>query len=192
MVVLSTTYDEAGRHVLRTGDRVYWALCTISDPYLLEVSLRVAEALVSKVRVGQEVVVTAEGVPGRKFRARVLSIGTVAHKVSPWEDSTADTSERVFDVTVKLLDVDPKVLRPGMKAKAKFVFRRLPKASYVPLVSVTHRPGKGEFVYVQRGPVFEERKVETGERNDEAVVVRAGLRVGERVALGDPTKVETE
>ncbi len=43
-----------------------------------------------------------------------------------------------------------------------------------------------------RGSVFVARKVETGERNDEAVVVRKGLELGERVALGDPTKVETE
>jgi multidrug efflux pump subunit AcrA (membrane-fusion protein) len=47
-------------------------------------------------------------------------------------------------------------------------------------------------VYVQQGDRFVPRKVETGESNDEAVAVLSGLRAGEHVALGDPTKVEAE
>jgi len=193
MAVLSMTWDENSgqRRTLRAGDRVRWgALCMITDPTQMEVSVRVTEARISQVKLDQEVVVTAEGVPGRRFKGKVATVSTVASAVPPWDDPTANANERAFDVTVKMLDVDPKVLRPGMKAKAEFVLRRLPKAIAVPLIALTHRPGQGEFVYVQRGSVFEERKVESAERNDEAVVVRRGLRAGERVALGDPTKLE--
>ncbi len=170
-----------------------WAgIGSITDPLKLQVAVRVGEAMASQVKLGQEVVITAEGVLGRRFRGRVSTIGTVAHKVDPFEDVNAVTNERVFDVAVKILDVDPKVLRPGMKARAKFVFRRLSKARYVPLAAVIHRPGEGEFVYVTHGSGFQPREIGTGERNDEAVVVTRGLRGGERVALGDPTKAETE
>ncbi len=192
MVVLNMAYDDTGRHILRVGDRLWNGIGCITDPRKLEVAVRVNEALASKVKVGQEVMITAEGTQGRRFEGRVASIGMVARTVSPWEDITAVANERVFDVLVRVLDVDPRLLRPGMKAKAKFVFRRLAKARYVPVTSVLHRPGEGEYVYVAQGDRFVARKVKTGARNDEAVEIRGGLKPGERVALSDPTKVETE
>jgi len=50
----------------------------------------------------------------------------------------------------------------------------------------------GEVVYVQQRGEFIPRRVETGDRNDEAVVAVSGLKEGERVALTDPTRMEAE
>ena len=191
VVILGQAWDESGRHTIRVGDRVESSVCSITDPTKLRIQVRVAEGAANRLKVGQEVVVTAEGVPG-SFQGKVATIGAVAHTVSRWDDPNADPNERVFDVSVTVLKVDPKVLRPGIKTKAKFVFSRLAKAMYVPLTAVIRRPGQGEFVYVKRGDRYEERKVTTGERNDESVVVRSGLPAGERVALSDPTKVQSE
>jgi membrane fusion protein (multidrug efflux system) len=99
---------------------------------------------------------------------------------------------RYFDVTVNVLEADPTVVKPGMKAKVRFVSELIKDAIYVPVSAVFDRPPRGQFVYVQHSGRFEERKVKTGKRNDEAVVVTEGLRKGERVALSDPTKVGAE
>ncbi len=192
MVVLGTTFSETGPRTIREGDRAYFSVASISDPKKLQVALRIDEATASKLKVGQQVSVTAEGVPGRTFKATIETIGTVAHTVDLWDDPNASANERVFDIWVKVLDADPKVLRPGMKARARFIFARLPKRVSVPTEAIIHKPGRGEFVYVKRGEVFVARKVKTGERNDEAVAVLSGLKPGERVALGDPTKIEAE
>ena len=191
MVVLGTTWDN-GRRTIREGDRAYWSVASISDAKKLQVSLHVDEATASRLKVGQEVSVTAEGVPDRTFKANVALIGTVAHKVEFWEDVNATPNQRVFDIWVKVQNADTKVLRPGMKAKARFIFGRLPKRISVPAEAIVSRPGRGEYVYVQQGDRFVPRKVKTGESNDEAVAVLSGLRAGEHVALGDPTKVEAE
>ncbi len=98
----------------------------VTDPAKLMVFLHLGEAVAYRVKVGQEVVVTAEGVPGRRFKGKVASIGTVAHTVHALgrPDGESHTSA-YFDVKVTLLDIDPKVLRPGMKAEATFVLDRL-------------------------------------------------------------------
>jgi multidrug efflux pump subunit AcrA (membrane-fusion protein) len=76
-----------------------------------------------------------------------------------------------------------------MKAKVQFVFEKLSETVYVPVEAVFDRPG-GQVTYVATGDGFEERPVETGERNDKAVVITKGLKAGERVALSDPTRAE--
>jgi hypothetical protein len=43
-------------------------------------------------------------------------------------------------------------------------------------------------VYVQRGQKFPVRVIEVGKRNDNDIVVLAGLKVGEMVALEDPAE----
>ena len=41
---------------------------------------------------------------------------------------------------------------------------------------------------MKQGETFVRREVETGERNEVAVVIRKGLSGGETVALSDPTR----
>jgi len=194
VVVLGTTWDQGGHRTLREGDRVRprMKVCDITVLSALRAMVRVDEAAASRLRIGQEAVITVKGLPKREFQGKVATIGAVARSVQAWEDPNAVPDQRVFDVGVTIANVDPKVLRPGVTVNVKFVFRRLPASLFVALSALFDRPPRGEFVYVQRGNRFVERKVVTGERNDEAVVIREGLRPGERVALSDPTKVETD
>jgi HlyD family secretion protein len=192
IVVLGDTYDPAtGRRTLREGDRVRWRmkLADITDLSQVEVALRVEESSGGQLELGQAAVITVVGIPDREFAGEITKIGAVARRVPPWEDPNAATDERVFDVTVRLSDPDAALIRPGMKAKAQFVFEELAEAVYVPLESVFERP-EGQVVYVARSRGFDARKVETSKRNDEAVVITKGLKAGERVALSDPTRGE--
>lgn len=190
VVVLGTTWDQGGRRTLREGDRVWHRIkiCDITVLSALQAMVGVDEAAASRLRVGQEALLSVKGFPKRQFRGRIASIGAVAHRVETWEDPNATPDQRVFDVVVKIDNPDIKVLRPGVKVRVTFVFRHLPESTYVPVRAVFDKPPRGEVVYVLRGARFEERRVVTGERNDEAVVIKEGLRPGERVALTDPTR----
>ena len=193
VVVLGQTWDQSGQRTLRQGDRVSsgMELATIADLSQLEVALRVEDSAAARVKPGQEAVVTAIGVPGREFRAKVLSVGAVARLVPPWEDPSAQADQRVFDVRVRIEKPDLKVLRPGMKAKVQFVFERLPKAIYVPKQAVFGREGS-QVVYLLSGDRFVPRKVKVGKRSEETVQIVRGLKPGDRVALADPTRREGE
>ena len=193
VVVLGKTWDETGRRELREGDRVRsrMKVADITDLSELLVSMKIEDSAAGRLKLGQEAIVKVIGVSEREFKGKLTSMGAVARRVPPWEDPDAPAGQRIFDIKVKVLDPDPKLVRPGTKAEVQFVFEKLPAAIYVPLKAVFDKPG-GQVAYVAVKDGFEERRVETGKRNDEAVVVKSGLKPGERVALSDPTHREAE
>jgi len=193
VVVLGKTWSSEGRRTLRAGDRIWHAMkvCDITGLSSLELKVRVEEASANRTEVGQEGVITVASDPDREFQGEVTSIGAVAHEISQLEDPRAVPGQRVFDVTVKILDPDPEALPPGASAEVQLLSKRIPEAVYVPKEAVFDKP-EGKFVYVQRLGRFSRRRVETGERNDEAVVVVSGLSPGQRVALSEPTRLEAK
>jgi RND family efflux transporter MFP subunit len=194
VIVLGTTYqDMGGERPLRQGDRVWsrMRIATITSFTELQVAVRLEDSSVGRLKVGQETIIRVLGASEQEFRGRVSSVSSAARRIPPWEDPNAPTDQRVFDVKVTVLDPDPKLMRPGVKTKVQFVFERVPKAVYVPLKAVFDRPG-GQVVYVVDGNRIAARRVQTGQRNDEAVVVTRGLTGEERLALVDPTRAEAE
>ncbi len=189
IVVLGKTWGETGRRTLREGDRV-WSSMKIADITNLEalqVRLLVDENSIAQLKVGQEAVITVKTALDKEFAGKITSIGAVAHEVSRWEDPQAVPGTRVFDVIVKVIKPDIKILRPGINAKVQFVSARKKEAIYIPLAAVFDRP-EGQVVFVRKGNGFVSRKIKTGERNDEAVVILDGLKPNEQVALSDPTR----
>ncbi|NIM06883.1 MAG: HlyD family efflux transporter periplasmic adaptor subunit [Armatimonadetes bacterium] len=195
VVVLGRTWDRSvgGRRALREGDHVWWRrrIAHITDLTNLEVSVRVEESSADKIRLDQEVIVNFLGVPEREFEGKVSAIGAVARPAWLLDDPSLPPDQNVFDIKVTLLDPDLKVLRPGMKGDVQFIFSKVSEAIYIPVEAVFSK-AKGKVVYVSVDGGFVPRRVETGERNDEAVVITKGLKEGERVALSDPTKTEAK
>lgn len=191
VVVLGKTWGEMGRRTLREGDRLRWRMkvADIADLSNLRVELRVDEASIHKVRVGQQAVITPKGASEPAFEGEVVSIGAVAREVQPFEDPNAVPGQRSFDVVVKIHNPDVEVVRPGMAADVQFVSERLEEVLAIAVEAVFDREGR-QVVYVQKRTGFVARAVETGERNDEAVVILKGLRERDRVALLDPTRQE--
>jgi multidrug resistance efflux pump len=189
VVVLGKTWGETGRRTIREGDRV-WSrqkVADITNLSALEVRLRVDENSVHRLKPKQQAVITVKGALGREFGGEVIAIGAVARMAVPWEDPQAVPGQRIFDVSVKVLKPDVAILRPGVKAEVQFVFDRIAEATYVPMQAVHDRPG-GQVVYLQQGRRFLPRKIKTGDRNDKSVVILAGVKPGDRVALSDPTR----
>jgi len=191
VVVLGKTWGEGGRRTLKEGDRV-WSRMKIADLTnlsSLEVRVRVDEASVHDLKVGQDAVITLKTVADREFAGKLTSIGAVAHEVDRWDASDAVPGQRVFDVTVQILEPDLTVLRPGVSAEVQFVAKRIKEALYVPVEAIFDKSG-GEVVYVKQGGRFVPRQVKIGERNEKAVTILEGLKAGEEVALSDPTREE--
>ena len=153
----------------------------------MSVQGRVKETDIGLLRAGQEAEIEFDALVGRTFPGVVSSVGAVAREVWIWEDPTAEANERVFDVLVKVKESSPEGLKPGLNARARIVLERLPSAVFVPLEAVFDRDGT-MCAYVAQGDRLIRREVETGERNETSVVVRAGLSPGESVALSDPTR----
>jgi len=115
-------------------------LMTISDLGAINAEVKVAEAEVLRVVVGQAAVVTLEALAGKRFPGKVVEIGASALPVSG-----TGAAAREFKVVVRLDHPDPG-LRPGLTCDAEIVTSERTNVLTVPLQSVVLRtlPPGGE------------------------------------------------
>lgn len=112
-------------------------LMTISDLGQIDAEVKVAEADVLRLAIGQASTVTLEAVPGRVFTGKVVEIGASALPVTG-----AGAAAREFKVVVRL-DRPDAGLRPGLTCDAEIVTSERANVLTVPLQSVVLRPGAG-------------------------------------------------
>jgi HlyD family secretion protein len=110
-------------------------LMTISDLRQIDAEVKVAEADVLRVGVGQPATVVLEALPGRTFRGKVVEVGASALPVSG-----TGAAAREFKVVVRLDDTEPG-LRPGLTCDADIVTSERANVLTVPLQGVVLRPG---------------------------------------------------
>jgi HlyD family secretion protein len=115
-------------------------LMTLSDLSELNAEVRVAEADVLRVQVGQTARVTLEALPGKSFTGRVTEVGA-----SALPQTGAGAAAREFRVEVRLDDqVDG--MRPGLTGDAEILVGELRDVLTVPLQSVVLRLTGDEMV----------------------------------------------
>jgi len=113
-------------------------LMTISDLGAINAELKVAEADVLRLQLGQRATVMLESIAGRRFDGRVVEIGASALPVAG-----TGAAAREFKVVVRLDRPDPG-LRPGLTCDADIVTAERTDALTVPLQSVVlRRPAPG-------------------------------------------------
>jgi HlyD family secretion protein len=108
-------------------------LMTVSDLGAIDAELKVAEADVLRLVLGQSSTVTLESMPGRGFAGKVVEIGASALPVSG-----TGGAAREFKVVVRLEQPDPR-LRPGLTCDAEIVTAERADVITVPLQSVVLR-----------------------------------------------------
>jgi len=159
-------------------------LMYLPDITSMQVETEINEMDVEKVKVGQPVAITLDAVPDVTFKGRVASIGSLAqHKVS--KVSGKRTGVKVFGVTVDVLDADER-LRPGLSANASILIDEVKDVTYAPVEAVFNEEGK-TIAYIKRGRRARQVVVDCGNSNDRYVIIRSGLRPGDKVFLGQPS-----
>jgi HlyD family secretion protein len=108
-------------------------LMTVSDLDAIDAELKVAEADVLRLALGQASSVTLEAMPGSAFAGRVVEIGASALPVSG-----TGAAAREFKVVVRLDRPDAR-LRPGLTCDAEIVTAERAGVITVPLQSVVLR-----------------------------------------------------
>ncbi|RPJ56876.1 MAG: efflux RND transporter periplasmic adaptor subunit [Acidobacteria bacterium] len=138
------------------------------------------------LRLGTDVSLTADALPGRKFHGRVVSL-------SP----AADTRTRVFDVEVAVRN-QANLLRIGMICSLELASSRASERllPVIPINSVirSKRSAGGYAVYVVEDTtgrkVCRLREITLGDTYGNRVIVTAGLKAGENVVTSGATVVQ--
>ena len=110
-------------------------LMTVSDLSAINAEIKVAEADVLRVAVGQSARVTLEAVPGREFTGRVVEVGASALPIVG-----TGAAVREFKVVIRLDQPDPG-LRPGLTCDAEVLTAERQRVLTVPLQAVVLRAG---------------------------------------------------
>jgi len=108
-------------------------LMTVSDLAAIDAEVKVAEADVLRLELGQLAEVTLEAMPGRAFTGRVVEIGASALPLAG-----TGAAAREFRVVVRLDSPEPG-LRPGLTCDAEILTNRKSDVLTVPLQSVVLR-----------------------------------------------------
>jgi HlyD family secretion protein len=151
-------------------------LMTVSDLSALNAEVKVAEADVLRLAVGQAAQVTLEAAPSRSFPGRVIEIGASALPVVG-----TGVAAREFRVVVRL-DAPGSGLRPGLTCDARILTQEAKGVLTLPLQAVVLRAEKtGVFLLDAGRARF--RPVETGIIGGLETEVR-GLTEGTPVITG--------
>ncbi len=113
-------------------------LMTISDLSGVNAEVKVAEAEILRIKLGQQAFVTLDAVPDRRFEGEVIEVGT-----SALAQVGAGAAAREFKAVIRLKHPDPG-FRPGLTCDAEILTNEVEQAVTVPLQSVVLRTREGE------------------------------------------------
>ena len=124
---------------IREGAEVYerQILMQLPDTSEMAAVVRIHEAKTDKLKIGQNVLIDVEGVPGKRFPGRVAKIAVVADSQNRWLNP--DLKEYETEIAMEKTDV---LLKPGVTAHAEIYVESVEDRLAVPVHSVYSKGGK--------------------------------------------------
>ncbi|HLT88361.1 MAG TPA: efflux RND transporter periplasmic adaptor subunit [Sphingobacterium sp.] len=200
--VVSLLSIELGERVVGTAQMAGTEIMRIANMTTMEVNVEVNENDINRVRVGNEATIEVDAFQGRKFKGVVTEISSSS--TSAGSETVATTAEQVTNFNVKvrietssyedLIDEDNKnssPFRPGLSATVQ-IHTKSDKGLVVPIQAVTVRENTNkvdsvdnadvkEYVFVLNGEVVNMTEVTTGIQDDNNIIVKSGLKAGDKV-----------
>jgi len=145
-------------------------LFTLADRSVMWAELAVPEAAQSRLQVGQQVELSVESLPERKFTGKLT-----------WISAELDETTRRVKARAEVPNPDG-LLKARMFAKARVLTDAGAPALLVPPAAIQRVDGK-PLLFVKLGPdLFDARAVRLGARSGDAWIIAEGLKAGEEVA----------
>jgi RND family efflux transporter MFP subunit len=132
--------------------------------------MQIPERMAGWVRVGQQVDITVDAYPDRKFTGRMSRI-----------NPTVDPETRTFATLARVENPDG-LLKPGFFLRASIPSDQMESLMTIPQKALVYAYGVYS-VYVLQGSQVEQREVKIGDRVGEDVEIVGGLTEGEQVAI---------
>jgi HlyD family secretion protein len=157
------------------------AIITIPNLTRMEVTVKIHESYIKKVKKGQKAKVTIDAFPDQILEAEVTKVAVLPDSQNRWMNP---------DLKVYMTDLSiggtHDWVKPGMSAKVEIFVDRLDDVVQIPVQAVVPDGGQ-QVCYVNTGFKTEKRVIQTGQFNDEFIEVVAGLKEGEKILLRPPS-----
>lgn len=164
---------------VKTGSRVsQWdpIIATFPNMNNLITKTFINEIDIALIKKGQKVKIGIDAFPEKELQGEVVSVANMG-QLMPNSDA------KVFEVKIKVNGSDPE-LRPAMTTSNTIQTNSLTDTLFIPIESVFSNDSIS-FVYLADGKETKQI-IETGEENENYVIVRQGLKEGQQIFLTEP------
>ncbi len=138
----------------------------------------VNEIDISKVKKGQEVNIGVDAFPDNSYTGKVVEVANIGEQLR-------NTNAKVFEVMIEVNEYDS-ILRPAMTTKNKIVTNLIDSVYSIPIDAIQNQDSM-TFVYTNKT----KQQVIIGASNDNAIIIRAGLEMGDEVYLLPPENADS-
>ncbi|MCK9410818.1 MAG: HlyD family efflux transporter periplasmic adaptor subunit [Prolixibacteraceae bacterium] len=145
----------------------------ISETFINEIDI-------AKIKVGQKVTLSIDAFPDKVLNGEVISVANIGQPM-PKSDS------KVFLVNIRVFGSDPD-LKPAMTTGNLIQTGVYPDKLYVPSEAVFETDST-KFVYLHKKNIVRQL-VDTGEENEDYVIINKGVVEGDELLLSEPEKTE--
>jgi len=169
---------------VKTGSRVsQWNpfIATFPNMNNLVTKTFINEIDIALIQPGQKVKIGIDAFPDKVLPGEVVSVANMG-QLMPNSDA------KVFEIKIKVNGTDPE-LKPAMTTSNTIQTSAFQDTLFIPIESVFSNDSLS-FVYLADGKKTKQI-IETGEQNENYMIVRQGLKEGQPVFLTEPENAES-
>jgi len=154
-------------------------LLLMPDLSKMQVKVGIHESIVDHIKPGMDAKIT---LPDRTLDGKVSSVASVTRPAGWWTGNVVK-----YDTIIELPSVDG--LKPGMSAEVEVIMDRHEDVLTVPVAAVVET-AEGDFCWVTTADGAKRRSLKLGDTDDSFIIVKAGLKEGDDVALNPLAFIE--
>ncbi len=154
-------------------------LLLMPDLSKMQVKVGIHESIVDRIKPGLAARIT---LPDKTLDGEVSSVASVTRPAGWWTGNVVK-----YDTIIKLPSLEG--LKPGMSAEVEVIMDRYVDVLTIPVAAVVET-ADGDFCWVRTTKGAKRRALQLGDTNDSFIVVKAGLKEGEKVVLNPLAFIE--
>jgi multidrug efflux pump subunit AcrA (membrane-fusion protein) len=154
-------------------------LLLMPDLSQMQVKVGIHESMVDRIKPGLAARIT---LPDKTLDGKVASVSPVTRPAGWWAGNVVK-----YDTIIELPSVEG--LKPGMSAEVEVMLDRYVDVLTIPVAAVVET-AQGDFCWVKTVEGVKRRLLQLGDTNDSFIVVKAGLKEGEKVVLNPLAFIE--
>ncbi|HEY5510729.1 MAG TPA: hypothetical protein VIK10_06855 [Prolixibacteraceae bacterium] len=180
MLIYGRTFGRGGSRKLTIGSNVSSQnpiIATLPDLSVLVSETYVEEIFISKIKIGDSARVHIDALKNQEKVGVISNISNVGQEMTGFES-------KVFKVNIRIAS-DNKRIKPAMTTANEIIISREQNVLVIPRSAIFSEEAK-QFVYLKEFNSVSVRYVEIGTQNEKFVVIKSGLKVGDKILLNKP------
>lgn len=185
MLIYGRTFGRGGSRKLTIGSNVSMqnpVIATLPDLSVLVSETYVEEIYIAKIKVGDSTRVYIDALKNQEKIGAISNISNVGQEMTGFDS-------KVFKVNIRISS-DNNRIKPAMTTNNEIIISREQNVLVIPRSALFTEEGK-QFVYLRELGKVSIRDVECGSQSDKFVVIKKGLKAGDKILLDKPVNGES-